>query len=69
MGANDNLKNDQDAQETSSGTLNSKCTNPECKCTAQTGSDCCCQICGQIAQESESKLCECGHPECSGPLR
>jgi|LakMenEpi03Aug12_release.lakeMendotaPanAssembly.Ray.scaffolds.fasta_scaffold1782941_2 hypothetical protein len=45
-----------------------KCGNPDCDCFCKTEEDYCCEYCRIKAPVGPEERCECGHPECSGPV-
>ncbi len=47
---------------------NADCAHPGCNCAAESGKQYCSEVCRQAAA-TPNVVCECGHPECGGPLR
>jgi hypothetical protein len=42
------------------------CANPSCKCLVSGTEQHCSEVCKRVGT---SDICECGHPECGGPIR
>jgi len=43
------------------------CSHPACSCRAEIGKQYCSEPCRRAAAVTET-VCQCGHPECGGPL-
>lgn len=56
-------------EEQKNDILESTCDNPECECPSRLGDSYCCDRCEDEKFESHGHCpCECGHPECVGPI-
>lgn len=43
-----------------------ECGNPSCNCRVSGTDE---PYCNEVCKSSTTDVCECGHPECGGPLR